>query len=73
MFLENEFRAAVIRRGRTLADVAAQLGINPTTLSRKLKADGAFSRVEIARLIEFLDIKNPDEIFFAKDAEGRSE
>lgn len=70
MFLENEFRAQAIRRGKTLKDIAAHLGISDVTLYRKIRNEGSFTRAEIARLINYLDIKNPDEIFFA---EGRPE
>lgn len=66
MFKENEFRAQIVRAGKTQKDVAAYLHINESTLYRKIKADGDFSRKEINALIIFLDIKHPEEIFFAE-------
>lgn len=65
MFLANEFRAQAVRRGKTLKDIAAHLGISDVTLYRKIRNGGSFTRAEIAKLISYLDIKNPDEIFFA--------
>ena len=66
MFRENEFRAQIVRAGKTNKEVAAYLGINEATLYRKIKADGNFTREEINKMISFLNIKDPEEIFFAK-------
>ena len=46
--------------------LAERLNINESTLYRKINADGDFSREEINIMIEYLEIDNPSEIFFAK-------
>ena len=67
MFNERKFRAQLILAGITVKELAEKLGINEATLYRKIGSDGRFTRQEINNLIEILDIKNPEEIFFAKD------
>lgn len=64
MFNENEFRAQVIRAGKTMKQVAEFLGIDVSTLYRKIRADGNFTREEINGLIDFLQIETPMLIFF---------
>ena len=65
MFKKNEFKAQIIRAGKTAKEVAEHLGINESTLYRKVQANGNFSRDEINKLIEFLGIEDPESIFFA--------
>ena len=67
MFKENEFRAQIVKAGKTNKEVAAFLGINEATLYRKIKAKGNFTREEINKLIGFLCIDNPEAIFFAHE------
>lgn len=68
MFDKNRFKAMVVLRGRTLEDVSNALGINKSTLYRKIEErDGDFSREEINKLIDFLHIENPSAIFFADE------
>lgn len=67
MFNRNEFRAQIVRSGKTAKEVAEHLGINESTLYRKIQADGSFSREEINKLIIYLGIENPEAIFFAND------
>jgi len=67
MFNERKFRAQLVLAGITVKELAEKLGINEATLYRKIGSDGRFTRQEINNLIEILDIKNPEEIFFAKD------
>ena len=64
MFNENEFRAQVIRAGKTMKQVAEFLGIDVSTLYRKIRAGGNFTREEINSLIDFLQIETPMLIFF---------
>lgn len=64
MFNENEFRAQVIRAGKTMKQVAEFLGIDVSTLYRKIRAGGNFTREEINGLIDFLQIETPMLIFF---------
>ena len=43
--------------------LASILGINEATLWRKIKNDGAFTRDEMSKIIEALDITDPEAIF----------
>ena len=65
MFDEQKFRAAAILSGLSMDQIANQLGINSTTLYRKLKRNGDFSRSEIQILRSLFTVKNTDSIFFA--------
>ena len=65
MFKENEFRAQVVRAGKTMKEVAECLGVDESPVYRKIKANGDFSRDQINKLISFLEIENPSFIFFA--------
>ena len=65
MFDKNKFKASIVAAGKTVHDVAVELGMNESTLYRKISNDGAFTRQEIQKLIEFLKIENPFDIFFA--------
>ena len=67
MFNDRELRAQMVRKGVTFKDLSAHLGINEATLYRKCKADGAFTRQEINSIIDYLEIENPMEIFFAEE------
>lgn len=65
MFDKKRFAAQMALCGMTQAELAKKLGINESTLYRKLNNDGNFSRKEINQIIEILDIDSPREIFFA--------
>jgi hypothetical protein len=65
MFNKLEFNAQIARKGMLKKDVAKALGIDVSTLYRKMEKDGDFSREEMAILIELLGIEDPKEIFFA--------
>lgn len=65
MFKENEFRAQIVRAGKSMKEVAECLGVDESTVYRKIRADGDFSRDQINRLIAFLGIEDPSSIFFA--------
>lgn len=66
MFKENEFRAQIKRADKTNKEVAAYLGIDESTLYRKIKANGNFTREEINKIVRFLGIEDPKDIFFAE-------
>lgn len=66
MFRENELRAQMARKGVSQEELAKALGISASTLWRKIKADGNFTRNEIGAMIDFLELEDPDSIFFAK-------
>ena len=65
MFNKLEFNAQIARKGMLKKDVAKALGIDVSTLYRKMEKDGDFSREEMSNLIELLGKEDPKEIFFA--------
>lgn len=67
-FNKNKFLAKVIERGYTVADIALKLGINRSTLYRKINMETDFTRNEISTLKECLNINldEMNEIFFAQ-------
>lgn len=64
MFKENEFNAALARANKTKKELAQVLEIEESTLWRKIKNDGSFTRKEINTIIDFLQIEDPMTIFF---------
>ena len=66
MFDKNKFRVCLILKGKKVADIADSLGINVTTLYRKINGESDFYRNEIQILCEILDIENPADVFFAE-------
>lgn len=66
MFDKTRFKAQIVLAGITSKELAEKLGINESTLYRKINKDGNFTRDEINKLIEILGIDNPQEIFFAE-------
>jgi len=69
MFNRNKFRAKVVENGFTLEEVAKQLGINPSTLDRKMSGISDFSRneIQILRKVLSMTAAECDEIFFAEE------
>lgn len=68
MFDEKLFRAQMLMAGVTFSDIAKSLNINETTVRRKIKHDGSFSRDEIRKLCKVLKIttfETLNRIFFA--------
>ncbi len=64
MFNANKFKALVIVGGLSFNDVADKLKIAPTTLYRKIKRDGDFSRSEIQTLRTMFGKEEIEDIFF---------
>lgn len=67
MFDKLKFLGKIKENGKTIQEVADFLGINATTLYRKMNGESDFYREEIQKLSEFLYLEEPIEIFFAKD------
>lgn len=65
MFDRKKFKALLILRDKTIHDVATVLGIDDSTVHRKMNGTSDFTRREIQILCKFLSIDNPMEIFFA--------
>lgn len=66
MFNETEFEVRKIRAKVTNKQIAEKLNIDESTLYRKIKSGGNFTRKEIGILIDFLGIDDPMDIFFAE-------
>ncbi len=66
MFNERYFKAEIVRNGLSMKEVARRLNIDESTLYRKIKNNGNFSREEINKLILLLHIEDPKSIFFSE-------
>lgn len=67
MFDKNRFKAQLVLSGITSKELATKLGINESTLYRKINANGNFTREEISKITIILKIDNPKDIFFAEE------
>lgn len=67
MFDERRFLAQLTLCGMTRGDLAKAMNLDPSTLYRKIKANGNFSRKEISQIVEILKIDDPEAIFFADE------
>lgn len=69
MIRSNKLRARIVEREMSVATVAERMGINKSTLYRKLKT-GQFTIGEAQQLAEILGLSSSDinEIFFRGDA-----
>lgn len=67
LFDEKRFKAAMALAGINMKELAQALGIDVSTLYRKIKANGDFSRSEINTIIDILRIENPQDIFFTRE------
>lgn len=67
MFNKVEFEVAMLRKGVKRQELAKVLGIDVSTLYRKLENNGDFDRSQISIIMDYLDIDDPNPIFFAKD------
>ncbi len=67
MFDKNKFKAQIVLMGMTSKELAEKLGINESTLYRKVNNNGNFTREEISAITAILRIENPAEIFFAEE------
>lgn len=66
MFDKYKFKGKVVSKGMNLSNVAQHLGINKSTLSKKVNGGSDFYRSEIEALCIFLDIQGDEKekIFF---------
>lgn len=67
MFNRRKLQAQMVLKGMKASDVAEKIGIDPSTFYRKMGNDGDFSRAEIQKIIEILDIDEPVDIFFTNE------
>ena len=63
----NRLKGVIVQNGKTQGDVAECIGITPKTFYAKM-IKGVFGSDEIEKLIDFLNIDDPMQIFFAKTA-----
>lgn len=64
MINTNKLKGIIAERNQTQANVAKYLGISKNTMSIKMKK-GIFNSDEIDKMIEFLQIEQPEKIFFS--------
>lgn len=67
MFDKKRFMAQLALKGVTLKELAKNLEIDESTLYRKINDDGRFTRKEMNNMIDFLEIEDPNSIFFANE------
>ena len=67
MFDKRKFMAQLALVGMTLKELAQKLGIDESTLYRKINDNGRFSRKEMNDIIIILNIEDPNPIFFAPE------
>lgn len=64
MFDKKRFKAQMILAGVTMKDLAEELGVDESTMYRKINLDGNFTREQINKLVQVLKIDTPMDIFF---------
>ena len=69
MFDKALFLYHVTRKNMTLGAISAMLKINPATLTRKMSGESDFTRDEVQRLKNFLELSvvDADKVFFAEE------
>jgi transposase len=65
MIRTDELRGIIAKNGKSQRDVATAIGVTEKTFYLKMKK-GDFGSDEIEKMIDFLQIENPVDIFFAK-------
>ncbi len=65
MIRTDELRGIIAKNGKSQRDVATAIGVTEKTFYLKMKK-GIFGSDEIEKMIDFLQIENPVDIFFAK-------
>lgn len=68
MFDKRALQAQMVLKGINAKELSDALGINESTFYRKLNNNGDFSRAEIAKITEVLELENPINIFFADNS-----
>lgn len=69
MLNKNKLKAKVIENGLTMEKVAKELDINVTTLYRKINGTSDFTRSEMHKIKDLLNlsVKDAVDIFFTPD------
>ena len=66
MLNKKALKAAIVLNGMTQGEVAAHIGISEKTFISRMKR-GSFWTDECEKMIALLQIKDPSNIFFAKE------
>jgi ACT domain-containing protein len=53
-------------RGKTISDMCRMLGISRSAFYRKRKGISEFTQNEIRKIVKYLELDSPVEIFFAQ-------
>lgn len=64
MIRTDELRGIIAKNGKSQKEVANAIGITEKTFYLKMKK-GIFGSDEIEKMVDFLHIENPNQIFFA--------
>lgn len=65
MVRTDELRGIIAKKGTSQRQVAMSIGMTEKTFYDKMKK-GVFGSDEIQKMIDLLDIEDPENIFFAK-------
>lgn len=68
MFNRNLFKSKIVEKGISIIDLCKELGICEATFYRKISRDGDFSREEIEKTVNMLNLslEESNNIFFAQ-------
>lgn len=64
--MKEKLQSVIFQRGYDNMKIAEKLRITKDELDSKISQRGKFTIEEIINLIDILDIKNPEKIFFPK-------
>ena len=73
MFNQNLLKAKIVEKGITTLHLCNEMGICESTLYRKMSRDGDFSRFEINKIVDVLNLTSEERnnIFLHKDLRKR--
>ena len=57
---------AMSEKGKSISDMCEMLGISRSAYYRKCNGKSEFTMSEIKKIVDFLELDSPVEIFFAK-------
>lgn len=65
MLAINELRAAMARKEYSMNDLADILGVSRSTIYRRMRGESEFTVTEVIKMIDVLNITDPERVFFA--------
>ena len=69
---KRKLNAAMALKGYTQEKLAKELGLSKFSINKKINGVSDFKAKEIQAICQILQIKNKDEIFFAKEVDLKS-